>query len=189
MKFKEIFVFSLIGIIVLAGGLYLYSSWKMKQEVQDVTTGSLLFRKVSGFSGSQGRKTYYTAYRVDKIAGDTIFVNPINEVMAVPYSVLEEESYSLLKKEGKKAVITPLTSDRAFFEKNISNKEQAEKMFPELKKSPFYYFKSETEKIMKKDLITEQVIRRWTNEPSVNNNFSNTYYPEGNFQSVDAFIK
>jgi uncharacterized membrane protein len=63
MKFKEIFAFSLIGIIVLAGGLYFYSSWKMKQEVQDVTLGSLLFRKVSGFSGSQGRKTYYTAYR------------------------------------------------------------------------------------------------------------------------------
>jgi hypothetical protein len=59
-------------------------------------------------------------------------------------------------------------------------------LFPELKKSTFYYFKGETEKVMKKDLITEQVIRRWTNEPSVNNNFSNTYYPEGNFQSVDA---
>ncbi|AMR42660.1 histidine kinase [Elizabethkingia anophelis] len=189
MKFKEIFAFSLIGIIVLAGGLYFYSNWKMKQEVQDVTQGSLLFRKVSGFSGSQGRKTYYTAYRVDKILGDTIFVNPINEVLAVPYFVMSEDAYSLLKKDGRNAVITPIASDRAFFEKNISGGEQAEKMFPELKKSPFYYFNSETEKLMKKDLINEQVIRRWTNEPSVNNNFSNTYYPEGNFQSVDAFIK
>lgn len=98
MKFKEIFAFSLIGIIVLAGGLYFYSNWKMKQEVQDVTQGSLLFRKVSGFSGSQGRKTYYTAYRVDKILGDTIFVNPINEVLAVPYSVMSEDAYSLLKR-------------------------------------------------------------------------------------------
>lgn len=34
---------------MLAGGLYFYSNWKMKQEVQDVTQGSLLFRKVSGF--------------------------------------------------------------------------------------------------------------------------------------------
>ena len=45
-----------------------------------------------------GRKTYYTAYRVDKILGDTIFVNPINEVLAVPYSVMSEDAYSLLKR-------------------------------------------------------------------------------------------
>ena len=30
--------------------------------------------KFPDFSGSQGRKTYYTAYRVDKIAGDTILL-------------------------------------------------------------------------------------------------------------------
>ena len=46
-------------------------------------------------------KTYYTAYRVDKIAGDTIFVNPINDVVEVPYSILREESYSLLKKKAE----------------------------------------------------------------------------------------
>ena len=39
---------------------------------------------------------------------------------------------------------------------------------------------------MRKDLITEQVIRRWTNEPSVNNISPNTYASGEIFQSVDA---
>ncbi|MDE5493344.1 histidine kinase [Elizabethkingia meningoseptica] len=189
MKIKELFFFGLIAVVILAGGFYFYKSWKFKQDLQEVAPGSLVFIETVGFSGGQAQKVYKSAYRIDKIIQDTIFANPVNTITEIPYSVIDDESYSLLKDKGREIKINALSSDRGFFETKKLTVDQAEDMFPVLKQSPFYYFKNETEKFIKRDFVSESVLKRWTNEPSVNNNFTNKYYPEGSVKGIDAFIK